>query len=141
MLIVQQKFCFLVNLVKVHPVEELVNKLRRGKVITRDQVIKESMCIPLPATADPEGVESQLTLVSAVVSNAQDAELVTTSTVMSLKCPLSTLRMELPCRSTICPHVQCFDATSFLQLQEQAPTWTCPICNKIINFEALVVDQ
>ncbi|KAH0565786.1 hypothetical protein GP486_000805 [Trichoglossum hirsutum] len=98
----QKKFAFVVNLVKVHPVEELANRLKMGKVISCEQAIKE------------------------MVNKAQDADLVATSTVMSLKCPLSTLRMELPCRST---------------LQEQAPTWTCPICNKLINFEALVVDQ
>ena len=122
--------------------EELVNKLRKGKVISREQAIRESMCIPLDAAKDPDGVKGpNLHGYTVVVSKAQDADLVTTSTVMSLKCPLSTLRMELPCRSTVCPHIQCFDATSFLQLQEQAPTWTCPICNRIINFEALVVDQ
>ena len=82
-----------------------------------------------------------LTRASSVVAKAQDSDLVATSTVMSLKCPLSTLRIDLPCRSTVCLHVQCFDATSFLQLQQQAPTWTCPICNKIISFEALAVDQ
>ena len=60
---------------------------------------------------------------------------------MSLKCPLSTLRIDIPCRSTICTHNQCFDALSFLQLQEQAPTWTCPVCNKVVSFEALEVDQ
>lgn len=76
-----------------------------------------------------------------VISKAQDADIVATSTVMSLKCPLSTLRIEVPCRSTICTHNQCFDASSFLQLQEQAPTWTCPVCNKVILFEALEVDQ
>jgi E3 SUMO-protein ligase PIAS1 len=26
-------------------------------------------------------------------------------------------------------------------LQEQAPTWTCPICNKTISFNGLAVDQ
>lgn len=60
---------------------------------------------------------------------------------MSLKDPISTLRIVTPCRSTVCTHNQCFDAESFLQLQEQAPTWTCPICNKTISFEALAVDQ
>lgn len=60
---------------------------------------------------------------------------------MSLKCPLSAMRLNVPCRSTICNHNQCFDAESFLQLQEQAPQWSCPICNKIFNFEALAVDQ
>jgi E3 SUMO-protein ligase PIAS1 len=60
---------------------------------------------------------------------------------MSLKDPISTLRIVTPCRSTICTHYQCFDADSFLQLQEQAPTWTCPICSKTISYEGLAVDQ
>ena len=60
---------------------------------------------------------------------------------MSLKDPISTLRISLPCRSIICNHNQCFDASYFLQLQEQAPTWTCPVCNKTISYEALAIDQ
>jgi E3 SUMO-protein ligase PIAS1 len=60
---------------------------------------------------------------------------------MSLKDPISTLKMTTPCRSTICTHDRCFDAESFLQLQEQAPMWQCPICNKTISFEALAVDE
>ncbi len=59
---------------------------------------------------------------------------------MSLKCPLSTLRIDTPCRSIGCAHNQCFDAASYLQLQEQAPTWTCPVCNKYAPFEILAVD-
>lgn len=47
-----------------------------------------------------------------------------TSSVMSLKCPLSTLRIDLPVRSKICSHGQCFDAASYLQLQQQAPVGT-----------------
>ncbi|KAI9718969.1 MAG: hypothetical protein M1812_003854 [Candelaria pacifica] len=113
----QKKFSLLVNLVRQHSVEELVGRLKRGKHTTKDQVIRE------------------------MLSKAHDTDIVATSTVMSLKCPISTLRIDLPCRSTICSHNQCFDASSFLQLQEQAPTWTCPVCNKIILFEALAVDQ
>lgn len=60
---------------------------------------------------------------------------------MSLKCPLSTLRIQVPCRSIICTHNQCFDASSFLELQKQAPTWTCPVCSKSTSFESLQVDQ
>ena len=75
------------------------------------------------------------------MSKAHDSEIEATSSIMSLKCPLSTLRIDVPCRSTVCTHNQCFDATSFLQLQEQAPTWSCPICNKNVAFDALEVDQ
>lgn len=60
---------------------------------------------------------------------------------MSLKCPLSTMRMQIPCRGINCNHNQCFDAMSFLQTQEQAPQWSCPTCNKPCRFEDLVVDE
>jgi E3 SUMO-protein ligase PIAS1 len=82
-----------------------------------------------------------ITDVFTVKTKAQDQDIVATSTVMSLKCPLSTLRIDVPCRSISCKHNQCFDAASYLQLQEQAPTWTCPVCNKPAPFEALLVDQ
>ncbi|GAD99330.1 MIZ zinc finger protein [Paecilomyces variotii No. 5] len=113
----QKKFFVLVNLVQRHPVEELVARLKARKTISKEQVIREMR------------------------SRAEDSDIITTSSVMSLKCPLSTLRIEVPCRSVICTHNQCFDASSFLQLQEQAPTWTCPVCNKATSFESLQIDQ
>ena len=76
-----------------------------------------------------------------MVSKAQDTDIQATSSILSLKCPISTLRIDVPCRSTICTHNQCYDAPSFLQLQEQAPTWTCPVCYKVVGFEALTIDQ
>lgn len=78
---------------------------------------------------------------SIVAMRASDPDIVVGSSVMSLKDPVSYMRIAVPCRSDICSHHQCFDAASFLQLQEQAPTWTCPICNKVVSFEGLVVDQ
>ncbi|KAL9641058.1 MAG: hypothetical protein Q9204_000371 [Flavoplaca sp. TL-2023a] len=111
-----KKFYFVVNLVRQHSVEELVAKLKSGKTISKDQVIRE------------------------MASNAQDSDVQAIGSIISLKCPLSTLRIDVPCRSTVCAHNQCFDASSFLQLQEQAPTWTCPVCNKTVSFEALEID-
>lgn len=65
-----------------------------------------------------------------------------TSLVLSLKCPLSCVRLKLPCRSLRCDaHIQCFDAESYLLLQQQGPQWLCPICNKPAFFGELVVDE
>lgn len=77
---------------------------------------------------------------SAVNKIAQDPDVVATSQVLSLKCPLSYMRLQVPCRSLSCTHLQCFDATSYLQLQEQGPQWLCPICNKSAPFDQLAVD-
>ena len=76
-----------------------------------------------------------------VNKKAQDPDVVATSQVLSLKCPLSYMRLVTPCRSLSCTHIQCFDATSYLQLQEQGPQWVCPICNKSAPFEQLAVDE
>ena len=76
-----------------------------------------------------------------MISKNLDSDVVATSSILSLKCPISTQRFQTPCRSTICLHNQCFDALAFLQLQEQAPTWTCPVCNKVISFQALQMDE
>ncbi|KAJ5476008.1 transcriptional regulator family: Zinc fingerMIZ-type [Penicillium sp. IBT 31633x] len=111
------KFFTLANLVKQHPIDELVSQLKTRKLISKEQVIREMQ------------------------NRANDSEIVATSSVMSLKCPLSTLRIQVPCRSIVCTHNQCFDASSFLELQKQAPTWTCPVCSKSTSFESLQVDQ
>ncbi|EPS26074.1 hypothetical protein PDE_01010 [Penicillium oxalicum 114-2] len=112
-----KKFFVVANLVRQHPVDELVAELKTRKIISKEQVIRE------------------------MKNRADDSDIVATSSIMSLKCPLSTLRIQVPCRSIVCTHNQCFDAASFLELQKQAPTWTCPVCSKSTSFESLQVDQ
>ncbi|PNS18623.1 hypothetical protein CAC42_5162 [Sphaceloma murrayae] len=112
-----KKYSWVINLVRKSSAEELTEKVRNGRVISKDRVLQEMR------------------------AKAKDPDIIATSIVMSLKDPISTMRMELPCRSTICSHNQCFDVSSFIQLQEQAPTWACPICNKTISFEGLAVDH
>ncbi|KAK7951750.1 uncharacterized protein PG986_007478 [Apiospora aurea] len=112
----RMKFFLAVYLCRAVPVEELVTKIQ-GRRIHKDSVIQE------------------------LTKAANDPDVVATSQVLSLKCPLSYTRLRAPCRSTSCNHVQCFDATSYLQLQEQGPQWICPICNKSATFENLAIDQ
>lgn len=104
----------MVNLVKQESVDQLVEKLRVGASISKDTVIAESKFLLNSSIDIP-------TLTQVVVKKNEDSDLVATASIMSLKCPLSTLRINLPIRSTFCNHIQCFDGTSFLQLQQQAP--------------------
>ncbi|EGV66447.1 hypothetical protein CANTEDRAFT_91613 [Yamadazyma tenuis ATCC 10573] len=60
---------------------------------------------------------------------------------VSLKCPLSYARIRLPVKSEQCDHTGCFDAYSFLALQEQISTWKCPICQKRISAEELRISE
>ena len=48
--------------------------------------------------------------------SCDDNEIATTSLRVSLLCPLSKARIQIPCRPTTCNHLQCFDASTFLQV-------------------------
>ncbi|RFN46817.1 putative relatd to e3-like factor in the sumo pathway [Fusarium flagelliforme] len=111
-----KKFYFVINICKITSVEELASRIANGKKISIEAVKQE------------------------LNAKAQDPDVVATSQVLSLKCPLSYMRLALPCRGLSCTHLQCFDATSYLQLQEQGPQWQCPICYKSATFDLLAVD-
>jgi E3 SUMO-protein ligase PIAS1 len=112
-----ERFYIVAYLCRISSVEELVTKIASGHKISKDSVLRE------------------------FAEKEQDDDVVATSTVLSLKCPISCVRLSLPCRGIGCKHIQCFDATSYLQLQQQGPQWLCPICNKSTPFDQLAVDE
>ncbi|XP_032100217.1 zinc finger MIZ domain-containing protein 2 isoform X1 [Sapajus apella] len=64
-----------------------------------------------------------------------------TAIKVSLKCPITFRRIQLPARGHDCRHIQCFDLESYLQLNCERGTWRCPVCNKTALLEGLEVDQ
>uniref|UniRef100_A0AAR5PG96 SP-RING-type domain-containing protein n=1 Tax=Dendroctonus ponderosae TaxID=77166 RepID=A0AAR5PG96_DENPD len=79
-------------------------------------------------------------LVKEKLSDDGDCEIATTSLRVSLMCPLGKMRMTTPCRAHTCAHLQCFDASLFLQMNERKPTWNCPVCDKPALYDHLVID-
>lgn len=59
---------------------------------------------------------------------------------MSLKDPLSYMRLARPVRSTRCTHLQCFEAKWWISGNEKHPQWLCPLCNHELRFDELIVD-
>ncbi|KAH6622013.1 E3 SUMO-protein ligase PIAS1 [Boeremia exigua] len=112
-----KKYNLFVYMVKKFSAADLTKQIVAKKVITKQAVLEEMR------------------------AKAADPDIEVGSSVMSLKDPISTLRINIPCRAGVCTHNQCFDAESFLQLQEQAPTWICPICSKTVHFNGLAVDE
>ncbi|KAL2887213.1 E3 SUMO-protein ligase pli1 [Ceratocystis lukuohia] len=110
-------FYLCLYLCRISPIPELVDLVTNGSKITKESVIRE-----LTKTLDDPDIEA-------------------TSQILSLKCPLSYSRLQLPCRGISCRHNQCFDVNSYLLLQQQAPTWQCPICNNYTPFSELAIDQ
>ncbi|XP_047738926.1 E3 SUMO-protein ligase PIAS2-like [Hyalella azteca] len=79
-------------------------------------------------------------LIKQKLNEDGDCEIATTSLRCSLMCPLGKMRMLLPCRANTCNHLQCFDASLYLQMNERKPTWTCPVCDKPAVYDTLVID-
>ena len=96
--------------------EELVEKIKKENVKSKETVLKE-----MKRAADDDDIE-----VGDVTVN--------------LKCPLSYMRLKTPCRSSVCTHIQCFDALSFYSINEQTPSWQCPICSRTIDPKQIFVD-
>lgn len=79
-------------------------------------------------------------LIKEKLNEDADCEIATTMLKVSLICPLGKMRMTTPCRSSTCSHLQCFDASLYLQMNERKPTWNCPVCDKPALYDNLVID-
>uniref|UniRef100_A0AAQ4S6X1 Protein inhibitor of activated STAT 1 n=1 Tax=Gasterosteus aculeatus aculeatus TaxID=481459 RepID=A0AAQ4S6X1_GASAC len=114
-----RSFSVAVYLVRQQSSAVLLQKLRAKGIRNPDHsraLIKEKL------TADPE------------------SEIATTSLRVSLLCPLGKMRLTIPCRALTCSHLQCFDATLYIQMNEKKPTWVCPVCDKKAPYEHLIID-
>ncbi len=53
---------------------------------------------------------------------------------------LSCRRIETPCRTTNCKHIECFDGYSFFKMNDFKYDWVCPICQTSASFDLLRID-
>merc|ERR1719384_1481355 len=72
--------------------------------------------------------------------NNDDDDVATTSLKVSVTCPLGKMRMKVPCRPSTCDHLQCFDGSTFLLMNERKPTWNCPVCDRKALYDDLLID-
>ena len=113
-----KEYCVIVNVVHKRTPEELLQRLQargpRPSQVTRELLMKNF-----------EG----------------DSDLMATSHIVTLLCPLSMVRQSIPIRSSQCRHVQCFDALTYLRMNEKKPTWICPCCSQSAPFHHLQIDD
>ncbi|KAF9201586.1 SUMO ligase siz1 [Haplosporangium sp. Z 27] len=106
-----------IHVVKRTSVESIVSEIERGKFLSKEKMLQ------------------------LIEDRNKDEDIMATSSTLSLKCPLGFQRIKIPCRSSYCQHLQCFDALTFFNLNEQTPTWTCPVCSRNMHsWEEIVID-
>ncbi|CAG0912678.1 unnamed protein product [Notodromas monacha] len=103
------------------------------KQLHSDDLIKQLKC---KGSRDSDYTRA---MIKEKLRNDED-EVAMTFLRVSLSCPLGKCRMQLPCRSKNCQHLQCFDANFFICMNERRPNWTCPVCDHEIPFSTLSLD-
>ncbi|TRY55905.1 hypothetical protein DNTS_001743 [Danionella cerebrum] len=88
-----------------------------------------------------ESLENCRRKVSEKLRSDPETEIATTGLQVSLMCPLSKQRMRVPCRARGCAHLQSFDTSSFLQMNQRTPRWSCPVCDRFLPYDELRIDS
>lgn len=70
-----------------------------------------------------------------------DPDFATTSYSFSLICPLGKIKMKVPAKSIKCNHLQCFDAFTFILMNEKNSTWMCPTCDKPCLYDDIQIQS
>lgn len=90
---------------------------------------------------DKEAVSSEITKNYIIKKlHNMDSDLATTFFRFSLACPMTMKRMKIPAKSKKCKHLQCFDAHSFILMNEKKSKWLCPTCNNQCLYDDLVIE-
>ncbi|GAA5821657.1 hypothetical protein JCM10212_004313 [Sporobolomyces blumeae] len=103
-------------LVETTSIAKIVEKVKAGRTKPKEEVIQ------------------------SIKDLNSDEEIAAGALGLSLRDPLSFVRIGTPVRSNTCNHVSCFDAETWFEMNQQTPTWGCPICSKTLKFEEMVVD-
>ncbi|KAG0583950.1 hypothetical protein KC19_3G174400 [Ceratodon purpureus] len=69
-----------------------------------------------------------------------DLEVVAESITVNLRCPMSGSRIKVAGRFKPCLHMGCFDFNTYVELNQRARKWQCPICLKNYSIEHLIID-
>ncbi|KAE9522060.1 hypothetical protein AGLY_017546 [Aphis glycines] len=104
------------------------------KKITVDTLIKK-----LQDKGGRSAEETKNYIIKKLTDINQD--LATISYRVSLVCPFGKIRMKVPAKSIHCDHLQCFDARTFILMNEKALTWMCPTCNKPCLYDDIQIEN
>ncbi|KAF5313153.1 hypothetical protein D9619_003521 [Psilocybe cf. subviscida] len=111
------KYFMVVMLVEAIPMDTIISNLKSQR------------------TWNAENVKQRM-----IQAMTEDDDIVAGPQKMSLKCPLTFVRISTPARSSKCVHPQCFDATSWFTMMEQTTTYLCPVCERVLDHKDLIVD-
>ncbi|CAB4438240.1 unnamed protein product [Rhizophagus irregularis] len=70
-----------------------------------------------------------------------DCDITVNKMKVSLRCPLSLLRISEPAKGQNCRHIGCFDLQTYVDVNKKNCKWRCPECNDRVTSETLRIDE
>ena len=77
-----------------------------------------------------------------VTTGTEDDDVIAVGTRIKLICPISLKRIHTPARTVTCHHLECFDLSTFIDLNvgRNSQEWSCPVCDSPADAEKLCID-
>lgn len=125
-----EKYFVSIELIERSTPEEIVQRYRNAKLISRESVFAKNFSSALDGELYPgasKEADEDLTVEQADMQ-------------VSVKDPITLARIQVPMRTTKCSHIQCFDALSFFMFNESSPVRQCTVCSKLVLWDELFVD-
>jgi len=127
---------FLLHIVHRPSVKSVLQGLLRKRLLKADACIDK-----IKRNFSSFGLNNNPGGVCPTTSGSEVDGVEQTAIKVSLKCPITFKRINLPARGPDCKHIPCFDLETYLELNADRAQWRCPICNKPAVLEGLEVDQ
>lgn len=130
----QAKLChFVINRLSIRWLPE-PNKTFFATVFIADKIDSQTLLKRITERGEISSDSSKKYFVDS------DNEIATTNLRATLLCPLGKVRMSVPCKATTCDHLPCFDALTYLQMNEKKYSWQCPVCYNKAHYSDLRID-
>ncbi|XP_051113221.1 E3 SUMO-protein ligase SIZ1-like isoform X2 [Andrographis paniculata] len=122
-------FCVGVRLVKKRSLHQVLNMIPKEGEGERfeEALARVRRCVGGGNTTENADSDSDIEVVADCIS-------------VSLRCPMSGLRMKVAGRFSPCAHMGCFDLEVFVEMNQRSRKWQCPICLTNYSLEKIIID-
>uniref|UniRef100_A0A914VV58 SP-RING-type domain-containing protein n=1 Tax=Plectus sambesii TaxID=2011161 RepID=A0A914VV58_9BILA len=114
---------FLMQIVRRVPVRKLAEQMLQSNPLT------------------PNSFAMSKQKVQQYFQSSQQSDVEPTGVRLSLVCPLTRTRINVPARGVNCPHLPCFDLEAFLTCNQERALLECPHCRTHVDLPAIEIDQ
>jgi len=128
----------------VKETEDIVLRNARSQTLTKEHgtgIVKRLISGPssLKQPTSPSGIPGQNNINTMLIDD--DCDITVNKMKVSLRCPISLLRISEPAKGQNCRHIGCFDLQTYVNVNKKNCKWRCPECNDRVTSETLRTDE